>query len=163
MSKRLILFRHGKSDWDAGYDGDHSRPLAPRGVKAAKRMGRLLADAGQVPPLVIASTAVRARSTIELAITEGGWPCTLQLADWLYDTHAQDMLAQVKKLPDKADAVLLVGHEPTWSQLTGLLIGGANIRFPTAAMVGIDFEIDAWNEVEPGLGELVWLFPPRMF
>ena len=33
--RSLILFRHGKSDWDAPYSSDHERPLAGRGKEAA--------------------------------------------------------------------------------------------------------------------------------
>ena len=45
----LILFRHGKSDWDAPYANDHERPLANRGKEAARCMGRLLSHTRQVP------------------------------------------------------------------------------------------------------------------
>ncbi len=65
--KTLIFFRHGKSDWDAEYHGDHNRPVAKRGRKAAKLMGRFLASTGQVPDSVVTSSALRARSTFELA------------------------------------------------------------------------------------------------
>ena len=36
--KSIILFRHGKSEWNTYYDSDHNRPLAPRGIKSAKKM-----------------------------------------------------------------------------------------------------------------------------
>ena len=47
--KSIILFRHGKSEWNTFYDSDHNRPLAPRGIKAAKKMGVFLANKKQVP------------------------------------------------------------------------------------------------------------------
>ena len=37
----LYLLRHGKSDWEALSGSDHDRPLAPRGRRAARRVGRL--------------------------------------------------------------------------------------------------------------------------
>ena len=37
--RSVIMFRHGKSDWDVDYGPDHDRPLAKRGIKAAKKMG----------------------------------------------------------------------------------------------------------------------------
>ena len=33
----LILFRHGKSNWNAMYDKDYERPLAERGILASKK------------------------------------------------------------------------------------------------------------------------------
>ena len=40
MEKRsIIIFRHGKSDWDANYSKDHDRPLSKRGINASKKWG----------------------------------------------------------------------------------------------------------------------------
>ena len=78
--KSIILFRHGKSDWNANYDGDHNRPLARRGIKATKNMGRFLAERNQIPDLVISSTAVRARTSAELAMEAGNWNCQMELS-----------------------------------------------------------------------------------
>ena len=163
MEKRLILFRHGKSDWNGDFECDHERPLAKRGVKAAKTMGRLLAASGQIPDLIITSSAVRAHSTVDLAGKEGRWNCSVQVTDSLYAASPAQVLEQVKQTPDPISTLLLAGHEPTWSQLTSLLVGGGRISFPTAAMARIDFEIDAWNQVEYGQGTLIWLLQPRFF
>jgi phosphohistidine phosphatase len=56
----LLVMRHAKSDWDAGTD-DHERPLAERGVKAARKVGRFLARAEMVPELVTRSRRGRRR------------------------------------------------------------------------------------------------------
>lgn len=163
MAKQLILLRHGKSDWNADFESDHERPLAKRGVKAAKAMGRLLSAAGQIPDAIIASSAVRAYSTVELALKAGQWNCPLQVTDSLYEAEPAQVLREIKQAPDAIGALLLVGHEPTWSQLTSLLIGGGRIGFPTAAMARIDFELDTWKQVEYGQGRLIWLLQPRFF
>ena len=65
----IIIFRHGKSDWDTIYDKDHNRPLSKKGKNASKKMGTYLADINQVPDIVISSSAVRAKSTAEIAIS----------------------------------------------------------------------------------------------
>jgi len=163
MEKQLILFRHGKSDWDAIFETDCQRPLAKRGMKASKVMGKLLADAAQMPDLVITSSAVRASSTVELAAEAGQWNCPVQSTDTLYDADPARVLAVILQTPDTVGTLLLVGHEPTWSELTSLLIGGGEIRFPTAAMARIDFELDSWQQVGYSKGRLVWLLQPKFF
>jgi phosphohistidine phosphatase len=80
----------------------------------------------------------------------------------LYETHEQGVLAQVRKLSDEYESVMLVGHEPTWSSTVGRLVGNAEVRFPTAAMARIDFDLDYWRDVAFGQGELIWLLPPRL-
>ena len=161
MAKTLILFRHGKSDRDQPDLADHDRPLARRGIKAAKAMGRMLADVNQIPELAIASTAIRARNTLDRAIAAGGWTSRRQTDPALYESSAEAMLTFVRGLPESADSVLLAGHEPTWSELTSLLTAGGNLRFPTGAMVRIDFSTPTWRDIRAGAGSLAWFIPPR--
>jgi phosphohistidine phosphatase len=159
----LILFRHGKSDWDADYPGgDAARPLAHRGRKAAKRMGKFLARAGQTPDAAITSPAVRAESTLRLAIEGGGWSCPVRTAAALYDGGLSGLLAEVRKEPATTDVLLAVGHEPTWSETVSMFIGGGEVGLPTAAMARIDFDVDGWDEVGPGTGVLGWIVVPRL-
>ncbi|MGA1603011.1 MAG: SixA phosphatase family protein [Prochlorothrix sp.] len=162
MGKQLILFRHGKSNWDADYATDLDRPLAKRGIKAAKAMGKLLRQADHVPQVVRSSPAVRARTTAELAHKAGDWDCLLTLAPELYETTPDRMLTYLKTVPDSIDRLLLVGHEPTWSELTLLLMGGGQVQVPTAALVGLELAIGEWGAIEPGCGCLRWLLLPRL-
>lgn len=160
--KTLIFFRHGKSDWDADYQGDHSRPVAKRGRKAAALMGRFLKATGQIPDRVITSSAVRARTTVELAHAAGEWACSVRVTDMLYDATSADVLREIQAEPDECGRLLVAGHEPTFSEMIGRLTGKASVRFPTAAMARIDFDVAGWSEVEFGAGELVWLIPPKV-
>ena len=163
MAKQLILFRHGKSDWKADFEHDHQRPLAQRGIKAAKIMGQLLAAAGQEPDAVLTSSALRAQSTVELAAQAGGWLCPIRVTDNLYETTPAQVLHDINQESQTTQTLLLAGHEPTWSTLMTLLIGGGQLRFPTAAMARIDFEVKAWQQVTYGQGRLIWLLQPKLF
>ena len=42
------------------------------------------------------------------------------------------------------------------------LIGGGNLRFPTAALARIDLHAERWRDVDFGCGELVWRQIPRV-
>ncbi len=161
MYKRLILFRHGKSDWGTDAARDHDRPLAQRGVKAAQQMGQWLAIAQQCPDQVITSSAVRAKSTAELAAQSGAWGCPIEVTGTLYEATPKTVLTVIQACPDPVQTLLLVGHEPTWSELTSLLMGGGTVRFPTAAMACLDFEVESWRQVRFRQGQLLWLLPPK--
>lgn len=163
MSKRLLLFRHAKSDWHAGALNDHERPLTKRGREAARVMGRVLAAADQLPDLVVTSSAVRAHTTVELAHEAGGWTCPIETSDALYDTDAASVLEEIRGLPDSADKVLLAGHEPTWSEVASRLIGGGDLRFPTAVLARLDLDVARWRDATFGSGVLVWLLQPKFF
>ncbi|MBO6576202.1 MAG: histidine phosphatase family protein [Rhodothermales bacterium] len=159
--KTIVLVRHAKSDWNADYGEDHDRPLAPRGIRAAKRLGKLLAATGGVPDLILSSTAVRARTTIELARDAGEWDVQIRLHRELYGAGPGTILNLAGGLPDAVDTVMFAGHEPGWSQAVSAFIGGGDIRMPTACMARIEFAAEQWDRVRVGHGLLTALMPPK--
>lgn len=159
----LILFRHGKSDWDAPFDLDHDRPVAKRGREAAKCMGKMLRDAGEVPELVVTSSAVRARETLRYAAQAGNWDSEIRVEPVLYDTTPDAVLAWLNTIDTRTERLLLVGHEPTWSMLASELVGGGALRVPTGTMARIEFvNAERWSQVGFGMGQLRWLLPPKL-
>jgi len=160
--KRIYLLRHAKSDWEAAYDTDHDRPLNKRGRAAAQQMGRFLTTVEQAPDLVVTSTAVRARDTVELAMSAGSWECPVEVTRDLYAASPSAVMHLVQTYAGSHDRLLLVGHQPTWSELAGALIGGGQVKLPTAALARIDFDVDGWAEVEFGVGILTWVVTPKL-
>ena len=159
--KSVILFRHGKSDWDAVYNTDHNRPLAKRGIKAAKRMGKYLADLDQMPDLVISSPAVRAKTTVQLAMETGEWSSEFKLDRSIYGGASGTLLDLLYNINDSVGVACLVGHEPTFSSFISNCTNSGWIRFPTASMARLDFEVSAWKEIRFGQGTLAWLTRPK--
>jgi phosphohistidine phosphatase SixA len=41
--------------------------------------------------------------------------------------------------------LLVVGHQPTSSQVAELLIGGGSLRLPTGALARVDLDVDQWD------------------
>src|SRR4029453_10627238 len=114
--KTLYLFRHGKSDWEGDDGNDHERPISKRGEKAARAMGKFLAQAGRVPDSIVTSSAVRARTTVEIAARAGGWKAPVRTTRALYEAAPEAVLEEVRAEADGTETLLLAGHEPTWSE-----------------------------------------------
>jgi len=159
--KTLILLRHAKSDWGSGLERDHERSLNPRGQRAAKIVGRFLEMAAEVPAAVVTSSAVRARTTVELAAEAGGWSCPVAVTDSLYEATPEVVLEVIRERPDTQDSLLLAGHEPTWSRLVERFTGG-RAKVVTATLVRIDFAVARWREVRFAAGTLVWMVSPKL-
>jgi phosphohistidine phosphatase len=158
--KRLWLLRHAKSSWDdAGLD-DHDRPLAPRGRKAAKRIGRWAGDNGVRPQLALCSTAVRAHATLELALDGLGMPET-HVEGGLYHASALALLDRLHDVPADIVEVLVVGHNPSLHDLVCTLAPPGPAAFPTGALAGLRLEIDEWRDLRRGCGTLAELVLPR--
>lgn len=159
---RLIIMRHGKSDWDSGPGPDHDRPLARRGEKAARTMGKLLTLMDEAPGVILTSSAVRARTTAELAKEGGDWTSQIRVHPELYGTSPDRAIAVARTTPGSPERVMIVGHEPTWSSLVQLLTG-ARVQVKTATVVGIDVPGARWAELPLRGGEIAYVLQPRNF
>jgi phosphohistidine phosphatase len=159
--KMVLLLRHGKSDWSTEVD-DRERPLAKRGRKAARTMGEFLTRAGQTPDAIAVSPARRAADTAALAAAAGGWQSPVRTSELLYGADALRMLEVARAEADDVERLMLVGHEPASSEAVALLVDGGNLGLPTAAVAGIELDLERWADVEPGRGRLVYLVPPRL-
>ena len=159
--KTVMLFRHGKSNWNANYEHDHERPLALRGQRAARAMGQWLTDMGPLPEYIVCSTALRTRETCDLAVEAGGWTVSVEYEPALYGADPYDLLYRIHEVSNDINVLLLIGHQPTWSETTALLTRTSVRHFPTATMARIDIPVGAWAEVEFGHGSLVWLQIPK--
>ena len=80
--KKIYILRHAKSSWKDEGLPDHDRPLNKRGKRDAPRMGRLLAEEGLVPDLIVSSTAKRAHKTTTEVADACGYKGEIALNSW---------------------------------------------------------------------------------
>ena len=145
----LILLRHGEAEPRAA-GGDRERALTPRGRADAQLSGRAMAASGFIPDAVRVSPAVRARQTWEAARAAFPSPPEAQETPQLYDAPPA-RLSQVAEAA-RADAVLLVAHNPGLPALADLLTGDPRLSggFPPAAfaVLRLDAPGAPWRLVE---------------
>ncbi len=161
MRRTVLLLRHAKAEGQAGAAADHERALAERGRRDARQMGGWLSAAGLAPDLLVSSSALRAQSTAELAAAGGKWSCPRQTTSALYEAAPEEIVELLRGLDAVVERPLLVGHEPAFSGLASLLVGGGRLRLATAAVAGIRLELPSWSQLAPGEGELVVLVAPK--
>ncbi len=166
----LTLFRHAKSSWEMTGADDRERQLNARGLAAAPMMGNFLREQKLKPDLVLCSTAVRTRQTLELAC--GSWQAEpkTKYDDALYLADPFELLARIRKTPKTVKHLMLVGHNPGLQILAIELIGEGNpelvgaisSKLPTAGVVVMTFDAKSWADVGPGKGRLVHFATPKM-
>jgi phosphohistidine phosphatase len=158
--RRLVLFRHAKSEWPDV--ADHDRPLAKRGRRDAPAVGRWLAASGYLPDAVICSTARRARETWELAATglaavAPGPAPAVRYEPRVYEATALSLLMLVREFDDAWRTAVIVGHNPGLAELTvGLADSDSapGLAFPTAAVAVLGLP-GPWAEAAPGEARLL--------
>ena len=153
--KRLLIVRHAKAEKAAPRGGDFDRPLAPRGETDAVEMGRRLARDKTHPDAIITSPAARALATARHIARELDFPWDeIRTVKSIYLADGGTLLEVVRKLDDRAEIALIVGHNPGVSELARSLVRDFAQELPTGAVVAIDLPADTWPGVRRGNGTL---------
>lgn len=151
--KELYIIRHAKSSWGNSQLKDFDRPLNERGLIAAPEMGDRLVHHGNVPDVIISSTAVRAITTAKLIEERFKSPLDIMEESKLYHASTFSLLDIVNGISDKFDKVFLVGHNPGLTDFSEYLTNKHFGNLPTAAVVGIRFDFDSWNLISGSTGD----------
>ncbi|WP_232549456.1 SixA phosphatase family protein [Propioniciclava soli] len=157
--------RHAKSSWKTN-DTDLDRPLSGRGTRDAVVAGQRLA--GTRFDVVLLSPAARTSQTWDCLAMAGVHADDVRVTDDLYHAWTPQVIAVLNELPASAHKVLLIGHEPTASDLVLTLAGEdaspvrARIatKFPTCGVAVLTHDA-AWEALAPGTADLVAFEVPR--
>ena len=157
--------RHAKSDYPNGV-ADHDRPLAPRGIREAGLAGEWLRAHVPAVDLVQCSSATRTRQTLER--TDVAAP--VAYSERLYGATPGTLIAEINQVTDEIATLLVIGHEPTMSQVAlGLAdpdrsdraaADQISIKYPTSAIAVLRVP-GSWSALELGGAELTSFHVPR--
>lgn len=152
---QVYFLRHGLADRSAWDGDDFQRPLTPEGRDRMKRTARTLERLDLGIDHVVSSPLARARQTAEIVAKrlDLGVEQDERLAGGFGPRELQDILE-----PMPSDArMMLVGHEPTFSDTIGAIVGGAHVVCKKGSLTRVDL-----FSVRPPRGQLVWVIPPRV-
>lgn len=153
MKKRLYILRHAKAEASADHAEDHARPLAPKGLDDATRLGAWLAEQPQQPQQILCSTSERTRQT-QAAL---GLDAPVAYSDRLYLASAREMLTLIHNTATTTDRLMLVTHNGGAHELVVMLTGDATdddfdrlrLKFPPCALAILTFDGD-WTKLTTG-------------
>lgn len=170
-ARRLVLLRHAKAERPPAVR-DHDRWLTARGHRDAVAAGEWLAGAGLRPDLVLCSSARRTVQTwasLREGLGVAGSPePELRVEPDLYEASPAAVVNLVAEAADDVRTVLVVGHQPTMSQVAVALAGpGSDERLlaqvradlPTAGAVVLEAQ-SPWSGVEAASLHLTALRTP---
>ena len=144
MDRRLIMMRHAKSSWSSDAPTDHARPLNKRGRRSARVMGLALPSRGWRPDKVVLSDSVRTQETLRGLAFDAGVEVELDPA--LYHGGIDAVRAAIAR-QSSANTLMLLGHEPGWSEAIEWLTG-VEIELKTAdAALIVARDAPNWAEV----------------
>ena len=150
----LYLLRHAHAESDESIP-DERRNLTDEGRANAQALATLFRRQPLNIHTLYTSPRLRAVQTADIvAPSLGVTPCVTDLLDFNFSVGALgDLLRDVPPYGD----VMLVGHEPTFSECIRALTG-ASIQMKKCGLA----RIDILTARAPYRGDLLWLLPPKI-
>jgi phosphohistidine phosphatase len=163
MVKRVILVRHADAPHKLNQD-DIDRELSQQGIDEARGLGAFLHELG-LPELALCSDVKRTKRTLALAL---GNEVDRDYIPSLYQNSCEVVMKQLIVLPDVINSVLVMGHNPSTTDMVSYLecvgepeiMALANDYRPTAKAIVIESEADFWYEIESSKNRVEQVFIP---
>lgn len=167
--RRLLLFRHAKTESAEPGQEDRARALVERGRKDAGIIGAYMATHALIPDRVVLSPAARVQETWKYTARAMRPAPGAMTQEQIYNATPTDILGVIMGTPPTVHALMIVGHNPSLHELALMLIAAGDIdarerlheKLPTSGLVIIDFAFDDWSRLHPQSGRLERFVTPK--
>lgn len=147
--KTVFLLRHAKSSWTNDNLADFDRPLDKHGLEIIPLVGEKIYDNKFQIDLILSSPAKRAKQTAILIKEAAQIIGEIHYDERIYEASPHRLLEVLSTTTERANSVMLVGHNPGLEGLIRVLTGETQ-SMETAALAVIDLKIDLWSEIIDG-------------
>tara|TARA_B100000575_G_scaffold38520_1_gene26275 strand:- start:1447 stop:1935 length:489 start_codon:yes stop_codon:yes gene_type:complete len=144
--KTITFLRHSKSSW--GYDvSDVNRPLNEFGIKKIKKLSNLSINTFNQVEIFFSSPANRAIHTcIILANSLEIDLKKISIRKELYTFDMNEVFDFIKQINDKYSNIVLVGHNPAYTEISNYFSENKILNLPTARWFCLKFDTDSWSK-----------------
>jgi len=158
VSLKLYFLRHGQAGTRHDWHGDDSeRPLTVEGKKRMQREAAAIRTLDLPLDVIISSPLVRAAQTAGIVAKARGSAARLVTDGRLAPGFGPKHLAAIVAEHRGARGLMLVGHEPDFSETISQVTGGGRLAMKKGALAYVEVEDPASLK-----GTLVWLIPPKV-
>ena len=138
---KLYFLRHGRADRSAwSGSNDDLRPLTEEGKDRMHRQAQAMAALKLPLDAILSSPLVRARQTAEITANHLHMEDILHIDEKLAPGFFSQDLKDIASEYSSARALMLVGHEPDFSELISLVIGGGDVKVKKGSLIHVDME-----------------------
>ena len=144
--KTINFLRHSKSSWE--YDvSDINRPLNEFGINKIKKVSNLSKDTFNQVEIFFSSPANRAiHTSIILANSLEIDLKKIIICKELYTFNMFEVFDFIKQINDKYSNIVLVGHNPAYTEISNYFFENKILNLPTARWFCLKFDTDSWSD-----------------
>jgi phosphohistidine phosphatase len=159
--KTIYVVRHAKSSWKIDMP-DEKRPLMEKGKHRTKKVIDYLQENKIKVDYIITSPAVRAHETAKILAHGLKFPVeNIKVDPQIYHADGESILDQFYDLPDRFDSVMIVGHNPSLTNLVNYFLTPPIDNLPTSGIVSITFDTDQWEKVPTSARKTNFILFPK--
>jgi len=81
----------------------------------------------------------------------------------IYEASLSDLLDIITQQDDTIASMMIVGHNPTFTQLANYLTDKAFDNVPTSGVVAVGFPFNSWKQVNEGAGKVLFFEYPKKY
>lgn len=161
--KTIYLIRHADAEDKGPGQKDFERNLATKGKQDAQLMGKKQKMRGLEPDLIVTSDANRAYQTAKVFAEYLGYDENRIKTDHkLYQSDSQQIMDTLFALDDDLQTVIVVGHNPEFSELVIELSDEKADVLPTCGIACFEVHANQWTDLNAQTVELVFQdFPAK--
>ena len=153
--KTLFIVRHGEAVTRELDIPDYGRPLADRGIFDSHITAQHLRNTGVKVSLIVSSPAPRALQTANLFAQYLNYSKNkIRKRKAIYEQTENALIRIIHSVDNAHKSLMLVGHNPSFTELARFLVETFDQDIPTSGTVGVDLPIDSWKDVTQGIGKL---------
>lgn len=158
--KSIYILRHAKSDWSDDSVDNKDRILNKRGEDEAKKVAKFLVNNKLTFDAIIASPAQRALQTATIVKKNTSFLKEIQVEECFYFSDLRRIISVIRRVSDDVENLLIVGHNPLWSNLV-LFLTGKRMTLDTGCVAVLSADIDKWEHFDDSQFNLDQLFNPK--
>jgi len=160
--KTLLIMRHAKSSWGSAALNDWERPLIEKGLFKTKKTTDYFIKENVSVDYIICSHAVRAKETAILVADAIGYKREdIFINNNIYNSDEESLITEVYGFPNDKDNILIIGHNPTFSQFANIFLSKKIDFLPTSAVVSVSFDTDKWEKIESSIKKVNFVIFPK--
>jgi phosphohistidine phosphatase len=149
LMKTIYIVRHAKSSWDKIDLPDEKRHLMEKGRIRTQRVVNYLLEKQLGVDYIISSHAVRAHETAKILAQGLKYPVeNIKIDPQLYHAEGDSIRDQIFELPDRFNSVMIVGHNPSLTDLVNLFMPSPIDNLPTSGVASFSFDADSWEKAQ---------------
>ncbi len=161
--KRIILVRHGDSEYEDLGKPDYQRELLENGKKESEEMALLLKNKQIIPEIIFSSVAFRTMQTAKIFSQALNLPKNKIVEEgFLFGFYkSKKLLDYLQENANDKNTVMIVGHNPTLESLSSNFADDFYEDLRTSAVVAIEFDVNKWVEIRNFQGKIVFFEQPN--